>query len=74
MFLCDLIGQDSEIIGNGGKKETSERVLSLLDWGLTLEGITKEQRDMVEKIIDVIKEAAPKGKSVRAGRKKSSVK
>jgi hypothetical protein len=56
------------------KKEDRERVLSLLDWGLTMEGLTKEQRDMINRIVDVIKATAAKGKPVSAGRKKSSVK
>jgi pimeloyl-ACP methyl ester carboxylesterase len=56
------------------KKEDRERVLSILEMGRSLDGVTNEQLDMVDRIVDVIKEAAPKGKSVRAGRKKSSVK
>jgi len=56
------------------KKEDRERVLSLLDWGLTMKGLTKEQRDMINRIVDVIKATAAKGKPVSASRKKSSVK
>jgi hypothetical protein len=56
------------------KKEDREHVLSILEMGRSLDGVTNEQLDMVDRIVDVIKEAAPKGKSVRAGRKKSSVK
>jgi len=54
------------------KNEDRERVLSLLKLGLTIDGITKEQRDMIDRIVDVIKAAAPKDKPVGAGRKKSS--
>jgi len=39
------------------KKEEREHVMTLLEkWGLSLEGITKEQRDMVGKIIAVLSE------------------
>jgi pimeloyl-ACP methyl ester carboxylesterase len=39
------------------KKEERELVMALLEkWGLTLEGITKEQRDMVGKIMAVLSE------------------
>jgi pimeloyl-ACP methyl ester carboxylesterase len=39
------------------KKEEREHVMTLLEkWGLTLEGITKEQRDMVGKIMAVLSE------------------
>jgi len=57
-------------------KEDRERVLELLDRGLSMEGITQEQHDMIHKIIDLltataaftvkrkpIKEAEPQKKS-----------
>ena len=56
------------------KKEDRKRVLSLLEWGRSIDGLTKEQRDMINRIVDVIKAAAPKEKPAGAGRKKSSVK
>jgi pimeloyl-ACP methyl ester carboxylesterase len=55
-------------------KEERRRAMSFLLWGLTLEGMTKEQRDMIDRIIDVIKAAAPKDKAAGAGRKKASAK
>jgi pimeloyl-ACP methyl ester carboxylesterase len=56
------------------KKEDRERVLSILEMGRSLDGVTKEQLDMVDRIVDVIKAPAPKGKPVSASRKKSTVK
>jgi hypothetical protein len=56
------------------KKEDRERVLSILEIGRSLDGVTKEQLDMVDRIVDVIKAPAPKGKPVSASRKKSTVK
>lgn len=44
-------------------KEDRDRVLSTLSWGLSMEGITQEQRNMINKIIDVIKEEAVQGKA-----------
>jgi pimeloyl-ACP methyl ester carboxylesterase len=38
------------------KKEDRERVLEILEWGLTMEGLTKEQRDMIGKITAMLSE------------------
>jgi len=51
------------------KKEDRDRVISFLNWGLTLEGITKEQRDMIKRIADVLKAEAPGDKPAGAGKK-----
>lgn len=54
--------------------EDRERVLSTLKSGLSMEGITPEQRDMVNRIIEVINTGASQGKTANNVRKKSSVK
>jgi hypothetical protein len=54
-------------------KEDRERAMSILDWAQTLEGLTKEQRDMIGKIATVlsVKEAgAVAGNSSRKKTKK----
>jgi pimeloyl-ACP methyl ester carboxylesterase len=38
------------------KKEDRERAMSILEWGLTLEDLTKEQRDMIGRMIAVLSE------------------
>ena len=53
------------------KKEDRDRVMSFLNWGLALEGITKEQRDMAGRIIDVIKAGTSPGAPAGKGRKKA---
>ena len=56
------------------EKEGRDRVMSFLNWGLALEGITKEQRDMADRIIDVIKAGTSPSTPAGAGKKKSPVK
>jgi hypothetical protein len=52
------------------KKEDRERAMQILEWGLALDGITKEQRDMGTKIVALLKGAdTPVGKSRTAGKK-----
>jgi hypothetical protein len=52
------------------KQGDRERTLKILEWGLSLEGITKEQRDMGTKIMALLKGAdTPAGKSRTAGKK-----
>jgi len=53
-------------------KEERERVLELLERGLLLEGVTKDQREMGNKIIKVLKGGAAPGGKVRAAGKKRS--
>ena len=49
------------------RKEDRERTLQILEWGLSLEGITNEQRDMANRIIELIKgDAASGGKGKAA--------
>jgi len=54
------------------EKEDRDRVMSFLNWGLALEGITKEQRDMADRIIDVIKAGPSPSTPAGTGRKKAS--
>jgi pimeloyl-ACP methyl ester carboxylesterase len=56
------------------REKDRQRVLSLLKRGMSLEGITREQRDMSDRIVDLIKTGASKGKPAGAARKKTSVK
>jgi len=52
------------------KKEDRERAMQILEWGLALDGITKEQRDMGTKIMALLKGTdTPVGKSRTAGKK-----
>ena len=48
-------------------KEDRERTLQILEWGLSLEGITKEQRDMGNRIMELLK-----GGSLRTGKSKAT--
>ncbi len=51
-------------------KEDRDRALQILEWGLSLEGITKEQRDMGNKIMELLKGGAVgNGKSKATGKK-----
>jgi len=52
------------------RKEDRDRTLQILEWGLSLEGITKEQRDMGNKIIELLKGAAASGGKEKAAVKK----
>ncbi len=52
-------------------QEERRKVMSFLMWGLTLEGLTKEQRDTIERIIDVIK-AGAKEKTAGVSKKTSA--
>lgn len=52
--------------------EDRERVLSTLKSGLSIEGIMPEQRDMINRIIDVINAGAAQGKIADTSRRKSS--
>jgi len=53
------------------KKEDRERVVRILDWGLALEGITKEQRDMGLRIMELLKAGnAQDGRDRKAGKTK----
>jgi hypothetical protein len=52
--------------------EDRERVLSTLKWGLSIEGIMPEQRDMINRIIDVINAGASQDKGTDTSRRKSS--
>jgi hypothetical protein len=56
------------------RKEDRDRAMSFLKWGLALEGLTKEQSDTINRIADVLKAVAPKGKPDRTVRRKTSVK
>ena len=52
------------------RKEDRERTLQILEWGLSLEGITKEQRDMGKTIMELLKGGAVgNGKSKVTGKK-----
>jgi len=52
------------------RKEDRERTLQILEWGLSLEGITKEQRDMGNRIVGLLKsDASGSGKARPAGKK-----
>jgi len=52
------------------RKEDRDRTLQIMEWGLSLEGITKEQRDMADRIIELIKGgAASRGKGKAAVKK-----
>jgi hypothetical protein len=52
------------------RKEDRERTLQILEWGLSLDGITKEQRDMGNRIVGLLKsDAAGSGKARPAGKK-----
>ena len=42
-------------------KEDRERAMSILEWGQSLEGLTKEQRDMIGKITAVLSENRGRG-------------
>jgi pimeloyl-ACP methyl ester carboxylesterase len=53
------------------KKEDRERVLDILEWGLTFEGITKEQRDMIGKISALLKGREEESGVERASKKKT---
>ncbi len=51
-------------------KEDRERTLQILEWGLSLEGITKEQQDMGRTIMELLKGGAVgNGKSKATGKK-----
>ena len=53
------------------RKEDRERTLQILEWGLSLEGITKEQRDMGKTIMELLKGGAVgNGKSKATGKEK----
>jgi hypothetical protein len=56
------------------KEEDRGRVRGFLEWGSKLDGITKEQIDMINRIVNVIHAAAPGDKPAGAGRKKASAK
>jgi hypothetical protein len=45
------------------KKEDRERAMSILDWAQTLEGLKKEQRDMIGMITAVLSEKEAGGGS-----------
>jgi pimeloyl-ACP methyl ester carboxylesterase len=53
------------------KKEDRERAIQILEWGLALEGITTEQRDMGQKMMDLLKSGnSTAGKGKAAGKTK----
>jgi len=56
------------------RKEDRERVMSFLEWGRKLEGIKKEQQNMIDRIVEVITARTPGDKPAGAGRKKTSAK
>ena len=57
------------------KKEEREHVMSLLEkWGQTLEGITKEQRDMIGKITAVLSENKAAARAAISTKKKTKKK
>jgi hypothetical protein len=56
------------------KEEGRERAMFFLEWGRNLDGITKEQCDMIDRIVDMIKTGTSRGKPAGAGRKKASAK
>ncbi len=57
------------------KKEEREHVLALLEkWGQTLEGITKEQRDMIGKITAVLSENKAAARAAISTKKKTKKK
>jgi pimeloyl-ACP methyl ester carboxylesterase len=52
------------------RKEDRERAIQILEWGLSIEGITREQRDMGNRIMELLKGSmAPVGK-IKPGSKK----
>jgi pimeloyl-ACP methyl ester carboxylesterase len=53
------------------RKEDRERTQKILEWGLSLEGITKEQKEMGSRILELLKgEDPPAGKEKKAGKTK----
>ncbi len=55
-------------------KEERERVRGFLDWGRKLDGVTKEQIDMIDRIVALLREGASGDKPAGAVRKKAPVK
>jgi Protein of unknown function (DUF3141) len=56
------------------KKEEREHAMSILEWGKTLEGLTKEQQDMIGKIIAVLSEKEAGAGEGSASKKKAQKK
>ena len=54
------------------KKQERKRALALLEWGRKMEGATKEQLDMIDRIVDVIQAAPPKNRQTASRGRKSS--
>ena len=50
-------------------KEDRERALTVLDWARGMDGITKEQRGMIDRIASLLRENAVKGKAEKAKKK-----
>jgi hypothetical protein len=57
-----------------GKKEDRERVLEIMDWAMSLEGITKEQRDMGNRITALLSEKKAGAVAGNSSEKKSKKK
>jgi pimeloyl-ACP methyl ester carboxylesterase len=55
-------------------KEDRERAMSILEWAQTLEGLTKEQRDMIGKIAAVLSEKDAGSAAGNSSRKKTQKK
>jgi hypothetical protein len=55
-------------------KADRERAMFFLEYGRKMDGITKEQIDMIDRIIELIKPEASGDKPAGAGRKKASAK
>jgi pimeloyl-ACP methyl ester carboxylesterase len=56
------------------KKQEREQAMSILEWGQTLEGLTKEQRDMIGKITAVLSEKEAGAGAGNASKKKTQKK
>jgi hypothetical protein len=56
------------------KKEDRERAMSILEWAQTLDGLTKEQRDMIGKIAAVLSEPGAGSVAGNSSKKKTQKK
>jgi|GEM_PF-2527454 hypothetical protein len=50
--------------------EDRERVMFFLEWGRKLDGVTRGQHDMIDRIVDLIDVTAQEDKPARTGGKK----
>lgn len=51
------------------RREDRERVLAFLKWGRGLDGIRKEQVDLIDRVAVLLRERPPKGRRKSAGTK-----